>query len=415
RRGPNNTLPAPPGAPGSPWAIGASEGGHTAIHPELGNLEEFRRTVEEAHRLGLTIALDLAFQCSPDHPFVREHPEWFRHLPDGSIRPAENPPKLYDDIYPIDFATPEWVPLWAALKGVVDYWISEGVRWFRVDNPHTKPFAFWQWLIAEVRREHPEVLFLAEAFTRPNVMYRLAKVGFTHSYTYFTWRTRKAEIVEYFQELSSGPVAEFFRPHLWTNTPDILAEQFHRGQRSVFLHRFVLAATLSSHFGIYGPAYELLEHGALGPGTEEYRDSEKYEVRHWTLDAKESLASEIGRINRIRRAHPALEAGRRPVFHAVDNDALLAYSRRTEDRSDMVLVVVNLDPEAVQTGWTTLDLAELGIPETESFEARDLLSDETYHWRGPHNFVRLDPTRWSAHILHVARASTVAALPSRSS
>ncbi len=412
RRGPNNTVPAPPGAPGSPWAIGSTDGGHTAVHPELGDLAEFRQTVAEANRLGLAVALDLAFQCSPDHPWVHEHPEWFRHLPDGSIRPAENPPKRYDDVYPIDFTSRDAPSLWAALKEVVEFWVAEGVRWFRVDNPHTKPFEFWRWLIGEVRREHPDVLFLAEAFTRPSVMYHLAKVGFTHSYTYFAWRTGKFELEQYFRELSSGSVGEIFRPHLWPNTPDILTPQFHAGQRSVFLHRLVLAATLASHYGIYGPAYELREHVPLSPGLEEYRNSEKFEVRHWPIDAPASIAPEVRRVNRIRRAHPALRGGRPPVFHGVDNDALLAFSRRTSDRSDVILVVTNLDPSETQSGWTSLDLGELGVAPGELFEVHDLLSDEVYRWRGPHNFIRLDPTRWPAHVLHVVRTSATApALP----
>jgi starch synthase (maltosyl-transferring) len=403
RRGPNNTPDPPADAPGSPWAIGAEEGGHTAIHPALGTIEEFRTTLAEARRLGLEVALDLAFQCSPDHPWVREHPAWFPHLPDGSIRTAENPPKRYDDIYPLDFATAEWRALWTALKGVVDFWVAEGIRWFRVDNPHTKPFEFWRWLIGEVRRAHPDVMFLAEAFTRPKVMYRLAKVGFTHSYTYFAWRTTRSDLEGYFRELSNGAVGEFFRPHLWPNTPDILTEQFHGGQRSVFVQRFVLAATLAAHYGVYGPAYELLEHLPLEPGKEEYRDSEKYALRHWDLAAAGTLAPEIRRLNAIRRAHPALRTGRHLTFHGIDNDRLIAYSRRTPDASDVVLVIVNLDPESVQSGWTALDLRELGVLPDEAFEVHDLWTDARFRWRGSGNFVRLDPAVAPAHLLHLVR------------
>jgi starch synthase (maltosyl-transferring) len=405
RRGPNNTSPPPPGAPGSPWAIGSEEGGHTAIHPELGSLDEFRQLVADAKRLGLEVALDLALQCSPDHPWVREHPGWFARLPDGTIRPAENPPKKYDDIYPLDFATPDWRGLWTALKEVVEFWVDQGVRWFRVDNPHTKPFEFWRWMIAEVRGAHPDVMFLAEAFTRPKVMYRLATVGFTHSYTYFAWRTHRDELVDYFRELTTGAVGEFFRPHLWPNTPDILTEQFHRGERSVFLHRLVLAATLSSHYGIYGPAYELLEHVPLEAGKEEYRDSEKYEVRAWNLESPQSIAPEVRRINRIRQTHPALRVARELVFHGVDNGHLLAYSRRTDDGSDVILVVVNLDPERPQAGWTSLNLPELGILDGEAFDVHDLWTDERFRWRGPRNFVRLDPVAFPAHIFQVERPS----------
>jgi starch synthase (maltosyl-transferring) len=401
RRGPNNTTPAPPGAPGSPWAVGSADGGHTVVHPELGTLEEFRELLESARRLGLAVALDLAFQCAPDHPWVQEHPEWFSHLPDGSIRPAENPPKRYDDIVPLDFDTEDRHELWEALRGVVDFWVAQGVRWFRVDNPHTKPFAFWEWLIAGVRRDHPEVMFLAEAFTRPKVMYRLAKVGFTHSYTYFAWRTQRDELTQYCREIMNGEASEYFRPHLWPNTPDILTEQFHRGQRPVFVQRLVLAGTLSAHYGIYGPPYELLEHEPLEPGKEEYRNSEKYEVRHWNLSAPQSLAPEVRRLNQIRRAHPALRSSRHLLFHATDNDRLLAYSRRTDDRTDVVLVVVNLDPEWTQSGWVTLDLAELGLEPDAPFDVLDLWTDERYHWRGARNFVQLHPSRAPAHVLSI--------------
>ena len=401
RRGPNNTAPAPPGAPGSPWAVGSPEGGHTSVHPELGTLEGFQELLESARRLGLAVALDLAFQCAPDHPWVTEHPEWFAHLPDGSIRPAENPPKRYDDIVPLDFDTADREGLWNALREVVDFWVARGVRWFRVDNPHTKPFAFWEWLIGGVRAEHPDVMFLAEAFTRPKVMYRLAKVGFTHSYTYFAWRTQRDEITQYCGEIMSGEVSEYLRPHLWPNTPDILTEQFHRGQRPVFVQRLVLAGTLSSHYGIYGPPYELLEHEPLAHGSEEYRNSEKYEVRHWNLSAPQSIAPEVRRLNQIRRAHPALRSSRHLRFHATDNDRLFAYSRRTDDRSDVILVVVNLDPEWTQSGWVTLDLAELGLDPEAPFDVHDLWTDERFHWRGARNFVQLHPPRAPAHVLTI--------------
>ena len=404
RRGPNNRAAVSPEAPGSPWAIGSDEGGHTAVHPDLGTLEEFRELVAEARRLGLEVALDLAFQCAPDHPWVRQHPEWFHRLPDGSIRTAENPPKKYDDIYPIDFATRDWRGLWTALKEVVDFWVAQGVRWFRVDNPHTKPFEFWQWLLEEVRRQDPEVLFLAEAFTRPKVMYRLAKIGFTHSYTYFAWRTTKEELTRYFGELHEGEAHEVLRPHLWPNTPDILTEQFHAGRRSVFVQRLVLAATLSSHYGIYGPAYELLEHVPLEAGKEEYRNSEKYEVRHWDLSSPGSLAPEIRRINSIRRENAALRQGRRLTFHGIDNEGLLAYSRRTDDASNVILVVANLDPEAPQSGWTALDLSELGLPPDARFVVEDLWNGPRYQWRGPRNFVRLDPAVTPAHVFRVTPA-----------
>ncbi len=403
RRGPNDRPSASRGDPGSPWAIGSPEGGHTAIDPALGTLEEFTALIAEARRLGLEVALDLAFQCSPDHPWVTEHPEWFRHLPDGTIRTAENPPKRYEDIYPIDFDTRDWRGLWSALKGVVDFWVGHGVRWFRVDNPHTKPFEFWRWLITEVRRAHPDVLFLAEAFTRPKLMMRLAKVGFTHSYTYFAWRNTGGELTEYFRELSQGVAQEILRPHLWPNTPDILTEAFHTGARPVFVQRLVLAATLSSHYGIYGPPYELLEHVPREPGKEEYRDSEKYAVRHWTLDAPGTLAPEIRKVNRIRRENPALEVGRHLSFHPVDNDRLLAFSRRTDDASNVVLVVVNLDPGTAQGGWTDLDLSSLGLEPGATFEVEDLWNGPRYRWTGSHSFVRLDPAVSVAHVFRVVR------------
>ena len=401
RRGPNNRPSVSSEAPGSPWAIGAGSGGHRAVEPGLGTLDELREVLAEARRVGLEVALDLAFQCSPDHPWVREHPDWFHHLPDGSIRTAENPPKRYDDIYPIDFGTRDWKALWTALKELVDFWVGEGIRWFRVDNPHTKPFEFWRWLIGEVRRAHPEVLFLAEAFTRPKVMYRLAKVGFTHSYTYFAWRTTREELTSYFEELYGGVAHELLRPHLWPNTPDILTEQFHSGRRSVFVQRLVLAATLSSHYGIYGPAYELLEHVPLEAGKEEYRNSEKYEVRHWELDTPGNLAPELRRINRIRRENAALERGRHLTFHPTDNDRLIAFSRRTDDGRNVVLVVVNLDPEAPQSGWTSLRLSELGVGPDEPFDVEDLWNGPRYRWRGPRNFVRLDPAVAPVHLFCV--------------
>ncbi|MGC2360181.1 MAG: alpha-1,4-glucan--maltose-1-phosphate maltosyltransferase [Thermoplasmata archaeon] len=405
RRGPNNSPNPPPDAPGSPWAIGSELGGHTSVAPELGTLEEFDEIIVEARRLGLEVALDLAFQCSPDHPWVREHPDWFHQLPDGTIRTAENPPKKYDDIYPFDFATRDREALWVALKGVVDFWVAHGVRWFRVDNPHTKPFEFWRWLIAEVRGTHPEVLFLAEAFTRPKVMYELAKVGFTHSYTYFAWRTTRAELTAYFDELSRAPVHEIFRPHLWPNTPDILTPQLHSGRRSVFVQRLVLAATLSSHYGIYGPPYELLEHTPLEVGKEEYLDSEKYAVRFWRLDAPQSLAPEIRRINQIRRENAALREGQQLTFHSIDNDHLLSFSRRADD-GNVVLVVVNLNPEGAEIGWTALNLPALGLGPDASFEVVDLWNGPTYQWHGPRNFVRLDPALTVAHVFRVRLKDT---------
>jgi starch synthase (maltosyl-transferring) len=403
RKGPNNQPSTSAHDPGSPWAIGSAAGGHKSIAPELGTREDFRRLVGRARELGLEVALDLALQCSPDHPYVREHPEWFLKRPDGTIQYAENPPKKYQDIYPFHFETPAWRELWIELASIVDYWIGEGVRIFRVDNPHTKPFAFWEWLIARVQRAHPEVLFLAEAFTRPRVMQRLAKLGFTQSYTYFTWRNTRAELTAYFRELGEPPLVDYFRPNLWPNTPDILSEYLQFGGRPGFMVRLVLAATLGANYGIYGPAFELMEREPREPGSEEYRDSEKYQIRHWDLERADSLRDFIARINRIRRENPALQLDRTLRFHAVDNDTLIAYSKTAAAAGDSVLVVVNLDPHHVQSGWVTLDLAALELTDTAPFQVHDLLSGARFLWRGPRNFVSLDPAVGPAHILRVRR------------
>lgn len=402
RKGPNGRAATSPADPGSPWAIGSAAGGHKAVHPELGTLEDFRRLLARARELGIEIALDLAFQCSPDHPYVREHPEWFLERPDGTIQYAENPPKKYEDIYPLYFETPAWRELWAELASVVDFWIGEGVRIFRVDNPHTKPFAFWEWLIERTRRRFPDVIFLAEAFTRPRVMYRLAKLGFTQSYTYFAWRNTRHELVQYFRELGSPPVSEFFRPHLWPNTPDILTEYLQFGGRAAFMARLALAATLGASYGIYGPAFELLESEAREPGGEEYRGSEKYQIRHWRLERPDSLRDFIARINRIRRENPALQSDRGLVFHPLDNETLLAYSKTTPDGANAILAVVNLDPHHAQSGWLRLDLAALGVAPDQPFQVHDLLSGARFLWKGPRNFVRLDPQA-PAHVLRVLR------------
>ncbi len=402
RKGRNNATTAAQDDPGVPWAIGSREGGHDAVNPELGTTADLHDLVEAAAGHGIRIALELAFQASPDHPYVREHPDWFRARPDGTIQYAENPPKKYQDIYPFDFESEDWRELWEALLGIVRLWIQQGVRIFRVDNPHTKPFPFWEWLIGEVKRSHPDVLFLGEAFTRPKVMYRLAKLGFSQSYTYFTWRNTSSELTEYLTELTRPPISDFFRPNFWPNTPDILHEYLQVGGRPAFAARAVLAATLSASYGIYGPAFELLEATPREPGSEEYRDSEKYQVRHWDLDRPDSLAPLLARLNRIRRAHPALQSNERLVFHETGNDQLIAYSKRTQDRGDVVVTVVNLDPHHIQTGWLDLPLDELGIDPDRSYEARDLLDDTTYLWQGPRNHVELDPARLNSQVLHVS-------------
>ncbi len=410
RKGRNNSDVAEPDDPGSPWAIGAAEGGHKAVHPALGTLEEFRRLASAARRCGLEIALDVAFQCSPDHPYVSEHPEWFRRRPDGTIQYAENPPKKYQDIYPLDFETAGWRQLWEELRSVVRFWIDQGVRIFRVDNPHTKPFAFWEWLIGKIKRESPEVTFLAEAFTRPRIMYRLAKLGFTQSYTYFAWRTTKQELTEYFTELTRTPVREFYRPHLWPNTPDILTAYLQHGGRPAFAVRLVLAATLGACYGIYGPAFELCEHRSAAPGSpppasEEYLNAEKYEIRHWDLDRPDSLRDLITSVNRIRRENPALHGDWSLAFHGVDNDQLLCYSKQSADRSNVILIVVNLDPHRLQAGWTDLALDALGLEPDRPYHVHDLLSDARYGWRGRRNYVELPPDRAPAHIFRIERGA----------
>ncbi len=401
RKGKNNTLEAQPQEPGSPWAIGDATGGHKAVHPELGTLQDFRSLVAAAQERGLEIALDIALQCSPDHPYLKDHPEWFRHLPDGTLRHAENPPKKYEDIYPLDFACPDYRPLWAEVKIIFEFWMKEGVRIFRVDNPHTKPFGFWEWLIRELRRKNPDLIFLSEAFTRPKVMYRLAKAGFSQSYNYFPWRNSKQELETYFTELTRGETREFFRPNLWPNTPDILTEYLQFGGRPAFLARHVLAATLGASYGIYGPAFELCERTPRDPGQEEYKDSEKYELKHWPLERKDSLRHIIARVNRVRRENPALQSDGSLRFLRVDNEKLLCYAKQEGD--NVVMVVVNLDPTHTQSGWVELPLNDFGLAVDKPYQMHDLLGDRHYLWRGPRNYVELDPKAVPAHIFRLRR------------
>ncbi len=401
RKGRNNALEAEPADVGSPWAIGAAEGGHKDIHPALGTLADFRALVTAAQGHGLELALDIAFQCAPDHPYVGEHASWFRHRPDGSVQYAENPPKKYQDIYPFNFESEDWEALWQELADVFEYWIGEGVRIFRVDNPHTKPFGFWEWAITRIKHDHPDVLFLAEAFTRPRVMHRLAKLGFSQSYTYFTWRNTKAELTEYFTELNEAPGCDYFRPNCWPNTPDILPEYLQLGGRAAFMARLVLAATLAANYGIYGAAYELLEAAPREAGTEEYLHSEKYELRDWDLAREDSLTGFIGRVNAIRKDNPALQRDDGLRFVPIDNGDLIAYAKVDAASDDTVLVVVNLDPHHVQSGWVTLDLADLRIDADRPYQVHDLLTDARYLWSGARNFVMLDPARAPAHIFRV--------------
>jgi starch synthase (maltosyl-transferring) len=400
RKGRNNSLTAGPDDPGSPWAIGSDEGGHTAVEPGLGSIEDFDRFVAAAERHGLEIALDLAYQASPDHPYVKKHPEWFRHRPDGSIKYAENPPKKYQDIYPMDFQSPDWQALWRELKRVIEFWIGHGVKIFRVDNPHTKPYRFWEWALVEIRREHPDTIFLSEAFTRPKVMRYLAKSGFSQSYTYFTWRNTKAELTEYFTELTQTGVREYLRANLFANTPDILHAYLQQGGRPAFQARLVLAATLGASYGIYS-GFELAENVPVRQGSEEYLDSEKYQIRPRHFDQPGTLAGLAGRINSIRRDHPALQHDWGLAFHQTDNPELICYSKRSADGHDLILVVVNLDPRYMQHGFVQLPLHDWGLTALTSIEVLDLLSGERYFWRGEWNYVRLDPQDRVAHILHV--------------
>ena len=400
RKGRNNTLDAAPDDVGSPWAIGGPEGGHAAIHPELGTAEDFRALVEEAEAHGLEVALDYALQCSPDHPWVSEHPEWFHHRPDGSIKYAENPPKKYQDIYPINFwpaKEKDRVALWEACKAILDHWIGHGVRIFRVDNPHTKPVAFWAWLIPQVQTEHPDVLFLAEAFTRPKMMAKLAEVGFSQSYTYFTWRTTKQELADYGVEVTSAPTADYMRPNFWPNTPDILAGPLRDGPPAAFRLRALLAATLVPSWGVYS-GFELCENEPASDSNEEYLHSEKYEIkaRDWGRD--DSLAPFLARLNAIRRAHPAFQRLRGLTFHHSDTDQILAYSRTSADGTDVVLCVVNLDPDQWHEDTLWIDLDALGLPPT--VEAHDELSGQTFAWNAS-PYVRLDPVDAPGHVLHL--------------
>ena len=399
RKGKNNSRTAKPGEPGSPWAIGGKEGGHKSIHPQLGTLDDFRNLLRAAKRHEIDIALDIAYQCSPDHPYVREHPEWFKHRPDGTVQYAENPPKKYEDIYPFEFQSPHWRSLWEELKSVVEFWIGQGVSIFRVDNPHTKPFDFWEWMIRDLKKEHPELIFLSEAFTRPNVMYRLAKLGFTQSYTYFTWRNSKAELTEYLTELTQTEVREFFGPNLWPNTPDILHEYLQRGERPAFMARLALAATLGASYGIYGPAYELCERVPKERGSEEYLNSEKYEIKRRNLYDPASLRPFISRVNAIRKGNPALQANESLRFHKIDNDQIICYSKRTPDKANVIVTLVNLDPVWQQSGFVELPVEELGIDIRQPYRMHDLLTDATFTWQGSRNYVELRPREVPVHIL----------------
>jgi starch synthase (maltosyl-transferring) len=408
RKGRNNALQAEPGDVGSPWAIGGPKadgapGGHTDVHPDLGTLSDFESLVEAAGQREIEIALDIAFQCSPDHPWVREHPEWFNRRPDGSIQYAENPPKKYQDIYPINFESDDWEHLWIALRDVMSFWAERGVRIFRVDNPHTKAFGFWEWAIADLQRSYPDLIFLAEAFTRPKLMRRLAKLGFTQSYTYFAWRREPWELREYCEELTKTEMVDFFRPNFWPNTPDILTDQLVEGGRAALMSRLVLAATLSSNYGVYGPPYEAQDVRNREPGSEEYLDSEKYQLRRWNHSMRNPMSAFMARVNRIRREHPALRQNRTLRFHDVSSDRMLAYSKTTPDKRDAVLVVVSAETRREEWGDLHLDLEALGVGWDEPFTVCDLLTGARYQWRGARQVVGLSPEGRPAHVFHIER------------
>ena len=411
RKGPDNSPTAGPGDPGSPWAIGGPEGGHTAVHPQLGTLADFDHFLAAAKARGLELALDIAFQASPDHPWVGEHPSWFKQRADGSIQYAENPPKKYQDVYPFDFESADWQGLWHALRDVFTFWCERGVRVFRVDNPHTKPINFWAWCLREVQTQYPDTIFLAEAFTRPKLMLALAQAGFSQSYTYFTWRTAKWELEQYAGELAT--IADCYRPNFWPTTPDIFPDHLVHGGRPAFVLRVLLAGTLSANYGIYGPSYELGEHEQrTGPSVEgagpapataieELAHNEKYEVRTWDLERADSIRHVIARLNKIRRAHPALQSNRGLRFHRTDNDNVLCFSKQRAN--DLVLVVANVDPHHTHRAWLDLDLAGLGISPDDAFQVHDLLGDARYTWRGARNFVELDPQQTPVHIFEIRR------------
>jgi len=401
RKGRNNSTTYEPGEPGVPWAIGSEAGGHKAVEPSLGTLEDFDWLEKEVRKRGMEIALDFAINCSPDHPYVKEHPDWFYKRPDGTIKYAENPPKKYEDIYPLNFQCENWRELWAELKSVVLFWAHRGVRIFRVDNPHTKPVAFWEYLIKGVREKYPDTIFLSEAFTRPKMMKALAKAGFNQSYTYFTWRNSKHELIEYFTELTQTEMSEYFRPNLWTNTPDILPFVLQEGGRPAFMIRVTLAATLSTLYGIYS-GYELCENEPL-PGREEYLDSEKYQFKERDWNAPGNIKDWIARLNKIRKENRALQFYTNLRFHDADNDAILFYSKMTAARDNIILVVVNLDPHRKQNSFVYVPIESFGQMESDVYQVQDLLSGATYTWRGSRNYVELDPDIQPAHVFLVRR------------
>ncbi len=397
RKGKNNNVKAKSGEPGSPWAIGSDEGGHKSILPELGTLSDFKRLIDEAKKLGIDVAMDIAFQCAPDHPYVKDHPDWFKQRPDGSIQYAENPPKKYQDIYPFNFESDDWKNLWEELKSVFFFWIEHGVTIFRIDNPHTKPIPFWQWVIAEVQKEHSNIIFLAEAFTRPKIMSSLGKVGFTQSYTYFTWRITKQEIIDYMSDLVFGSSRNYFRPNFWPNTPDILPFHLQGRSENSFIFRYALAATLSSNYGVYGPSYEFYENTAM-EGKEEYFNSEKYEVRHYDWKKTNRMTDIMSLLNKTRKENAALQSTWNIQFCAIENSQLIAYLKATDDLSNVILTVVNLDPNGKQSGYVQLPKERLKLSDKINIKLHDLATDEHYTWTQEWNFVELSPGKMPFHL-----------------
>lgn len=400
RKGRNNNVRSEKGEPGSPWAIGSDEGGHKSILPALGTLEDFKKLIAEAKKMGIDVAMDIAFQCAPDHPYVKDHPDWFKQRPDGSIQYAENPPKKYQDIYPFNFESDDWKNLWEELKSVFLYWIEQGVVVFRIDNPHTKPIPFWQWVIAEVHKTYPDVIFLSEAFTRPKIMASLAKVGFTQGYTYFTWRVSKQEIIEYMNELVYGSSRNYFRPNFWPNTPDILPYHLQNAGENSFIMRYAMAATLSSNFGVYGPSYEFYENTPI-EGKEEYWNSEKYEVRHYDWKRTNRMTDIMSILNRIRKENPALQSTWNIQFCTIENNQLLAYVKATDDLSNIILCVVNLDVNGKQSGFVQLPKDRLRLGDKINVKLHDLITDEHYTWTQEWNFVELNPFKMPFHLFKV--------------
>jgi starch synthase (maltosyl-transferring) len=400
RKGVNNAVDAEEGDPGSPWAIGAKEGGHKAIHPELGTMEDFKSVVKKAKELGMEIALDFAIQCSPDHPYVKEHPQWFKWRPDGTVQYAENPPKKYQDVLPVNFETEDWENLWDELKSIVEFWIDKGVKIFRVDNPHTKTFLFWEWMIKEINAKYDGIIFLAEAFTRPRVMEELAKIGFNQSYTYFTWRNTKEEFIEYLTQLTKTEVREYYRPNFWPNTPDILPISLENRHEPSFLIRLILAGTLSSNYGIYGPVFEFGLNEAY-PGKEEYTHSEKYQIYHWDWHRNTKIKEVISILNRVRNENPALQSTWNIEFCNADNNQLLCYSKIDQAETNKLIIVVSLDPNHVQSGWVQVPLHDLKIESHESYSVTDLLTGSSYIWQDEWNYVELHPQAIPAHIFKV--------------